>query len=195
MATGIHVHIWSSLLLAILSGRAVPAANVNVVHTGNTSESSLLLRNIQTELTQLGCNIVLVPLPESTAAHVYAEPPWDANGEDPLMKLLRNTTVWHSDAGFIHRLEHSGSNMGFREKRSPSLHISVYPRGATYIYEIHYDRFLALGREPIASLKHIFGEVIPNRYFGKHTSEEHINLLIQRRQSSELRDGRIERER
>lgn len=79
--------------------------------------------------------------------------------------------------------------MGFREKRSPSLHISVYPRGGTYIYEIHYDRFLALGHEPVGSLKHIFGEVIPNRYFGKHTSQEHINLLMQRRQGGDLRDG------
>jgi hypothetical protein len=192
MAPRIHVHIWSVLLLAILSGGGATAAHVEATHAGNASESSLLRRNVQTELTRLGCNIVLVPLPESTGAHIYAEPSWDAEGEDPLMQRLQNRTEWHRDAGFIHRLGHHGSNIGFRQKRSPSLHISVYPRGRTYIYEIHYDRFLALGRRPVASLKHIFGEVIPNGYFGKHTSQEHINLLIQRRQSGELRDGSFE---
>jgi hypothetical protein len=192
MVPRIHVHIWSVSLLAILSGGGASAVNVKTTHSGSASESSLLLRNAQTELARLGCNIVLVPLPESTAAHIYAEPSWDANGEDPLMQRLLNRTEWHRDAGFIHRLGHRGSNIGFRQKRSPSLHISVYPRGRTYIYEIHYDRFLALGHRPVASLKHIFGEVIPNRFFGKHTSQEHINLLMQRRQGGELRVGSIE---
>jgi len=166
-------------LLAILAGGAL-AANVSP-HADGGNDPSLLLRNVQTELARLGCNIVLVPLPESTASHLYIEPAWDPNGNDPLMQRLLNLTEWHRDAGFLHRLGHRGSNLGFRQKRSPSLHISVYPRGRTYIYEIHYDRFLALGRSPIGSLKHIFGEVIPNRYFGKHTSEEHINLLLERR--------------
>ena len=192
MVPRIYVHIWSVSLLVILSGGGASAVNVKTTHTGSASESSLLLRNAQTELARLGSNIVLVPLPESTAAHIYAEPSWDANGEDPLMQRLLNRTEWHRDAGFIHRLGHRGSNIGFRQKRSPSLHISVYPRGRTYIYEIHYDRFLALGHRPVASLKHIFAEVIPNRFFGKHTSQEHINLLMQRRQGGELRVGSIE---
>jgi hypothetical protein len=192
MVPRIHVHIWSVYLLAILSGGGATAANVKTTHAGSGSECSLLLRNVQTELTRLGSNIVLAPLPESTAAHIYAEPSFDANGEDPLMQQLMSRTEWHRDAGFIHRLGHRGSNIGFRQKRSPSLHISVYPRGRTYIYEIHYDRFLALGRRPVAAFKHIFGEVIPNRFFGKHTSQEHINLLMQRRQGGELRVGSIE---
>jgi hypothetical protein len=192
LITPIHVHIWSVSLLAILAGGAALAGNAETTPAGSTSESSLLLGNVQTELTRLGCNIVLVPLPESSAAHVYAERPWDAIGEDPLMQRLLNSTEWHRDAGFIHRLGHRGSNIGFRQKRSPSLHISVYPRGQTYIYEIHVDRFLALGHRPVGSLKHIFGEVIPNRYFGKHTSQEHINLLMQRRQGGKLRAGSLD---
>ena len=178
MTSGIHVYIWFVSLLAILSS-AGSAANVKATQSGK--ESAPLLGNVQTELRRLGCNIVLIPLSESTANHIYAEPFLDSNGEDPLMQRLQNRAEWHRDAGFIHRLGHRGSNIGFRQKRSPSLHISVYQRGRTYVYEIHYDRFLALGRRPIASLKHIFGEVIPNGYFGKHTSQEHINLLIQRR--------------
>ena len=188
MITGVQVRICSLGFLAILSGGGASAA----VDSENRSESSLLLKNVQTELNRLGCNSALVPLPESTAAHIYASPSWDVNGHDPLMQLLRNGTEWHSDGGFIHRLQHRGSSFGFREKRSPSLHMSVYPRGRTYIYEIHIDRFLALGHEPVASLKHIFGEVIPNRFFGKHTSQEHIHLLMQRRQGSEPRDGFVE---
>jgi hypothetical protein len=185
MAPGIHLHIWSVSLLAILGGAL--AGNVETTPGGSTGNSSLLLGNVQTELIRLGCNVVLVPLPESNAAHIYAEPSWDTGGEDPLMQRLLNSAEWHRDAGFIHRLGHRGSNVGFRQKRSPSLHISVYPRGETYIYEIHVDRFLALGHRPVGSLKHIFGEVIPNRYFGKHTSQEHINLLMQRRQGGKLR--------
>jgi hypothetical protein len=192
MTPGIHVHIWSVSILAILSGGGASAANVKTTSSGNSGESLLLLRNVQTELARMGCNIVLDPLPESTAAHIYAAPAWDDNGEDPLMQRLQNRAEWHRDAGFIHRLGHRGSNIGFRQKRSPSLHINVYPRGLSYIYEIHYDRFLALGRRPVASLKHIFGECIPNRYFGKHTSQEHINLLIRRRQGGELHDGAFE---
>jgi hypothetical protein len=192
MTPGIHVHIWSVSLLAILSCGGASAANVKTTPFGNNGESLLLLRNVQTELARMGCNIVLDPLPESTAAHIYAAPAWDANGEDPLMQRLQNRAEWHRDAGFIHRLGHRGSNIGFRQKRSPSLHISVYPRGRSYIYEIHYDRFLALGRRPVASLKHIFGECIPNRYFGKHTSQEHINLLIRKRQQGQLRDSSFE---
>jgi hypothetical protein len=192
MTQGIHVHIWSVLLLAILSGGGASAANVKTTQAVSASDSSLLLRNVGTELARLGCNIVLVPLPESTSAHIYAAPSWDANGEDPLMQRLQNKAEWHRDAGFIHRLGHRGSDVGFRQKRSPSLHISVYPRGGTYVYEIHYDRFLALGRRPVASLKHIFGECIPNRYFGKHTSQEHIDVLIRRRQRGELRAGSFE---
>ena len=193
MAPGIHVHIGFVSLLAILSGGGSSAANIKRTPAADSSESSLLLRNVQTELARLGCNVTLVALPESTKDHIYAEPSWDARGEDPLMQRLLDRTAWHRDAGFIHRLGHRGSNIGFRQKQSPSLHVSVYPRGDTYIYEIHCDRFLALGGRPIASLKHIFGEVIPNGYFGKHTSQEHINLLMQRRQSGDLRDGSLQR--
>lgn len=90
MTPRIHVHIWSLLLLAILSAGGASAANVKTTNAGSTNESSLLLKNVQIELTRLGCDIVLVPLPESTAAHIYAEPSWDANGEDQLMQLLQN---------------------------------------------------------------------------------------------------------
>jgi hypothetical protein len=58
-----------------------------------------------------------------------------------------------------------------------------------YLYEFHFDRFLALGHTPVSSLKHIFAEVIPNRFFGKRTSQEHIKMLLLRRQSSDARGG------
>jgi hypothetical protein len=43
----------------------------------------------------MGCDIVLDPLPECAAAHIYAAPAWDANGEDPLMQRLQNMAEWH----------------------------------------------------------------------------------------------------
>ena len=192
MGQSIHVFRSVSVLAIVCGCGAAWAASIKPTHGGSAGESSMLLKNVQIELTRLGCKIMLVPLPESTSAHIYIERPPDAGGEDPLMLRLQNRAEWHRDAGFIHRLGHRGSTYGFRQKRSPSLHISIYPRGPTYIYEIHYDRFLALGRRPVASLKHIFGEVIPNGYFGKHTCQEHINRLMQRRPGGEHRDGSVE---
>ena len=186
MASRFHVHIWSVSLLAVLAGGAL-AATVQATHAGRRSEPSPLLSNVQAELLRLGCHITLVPLPESTADHIYIDPPWNIAGEDPLLPRLQNRSEWQRDGGFIHRISHRGSNFGFREKRSPSLHISVYPRGPSYVYEMHYDRFLALGRTPIGSLKHIFGEVIPNGFLGKHTSQNHIRMLMQRTQDGARR--------
>jgi hypothetical protein len=160
-------------LLAMLMLQALPARAAG--------DPALLLNNVQNELKRLGADVSLVPLPRSTATHLYAEPLWAADGIDELWQRLLNKEEWHSDAGLTHRLSHPGSRIGFRQKQSPSLHIIVYPSGPTYVYEFHYDRFLAVGRKPVSALKHIFGEVIPNRYFGKETSQQHIDQLIQRR--------------
>ena len=169
------------LLLSFCFAAGAAASNISVVHSRG-SEPSRLLMNVQAELTRLGFSFVLVPLPTSNTNHIYARPLWVTNGKDELWCELVNRQAWQPDAGFIHRLGHAGSRIGFRQKRSPSLHISVYDVGDTYVYEFHYDRFLSLGSSPISALKHIFAEVIPNAYFGKRTSQEHIGVLLQRRQ-------------
>jgi len=172
-----------SLTLFLSVGFAAGAVAANIIGVQNTRTEPLpLLINVQTELTRLGFRFVLVPLPTSTANHIYARPLWITNRRDELWCELLNRQAWQRDAGLIHRLGHRGSWIGFRQKRSPSLHISVYDEGNTYVYEFHYDRFLSLGHTPISALKHIFAEVIPNRYFGKRTSQEHIGVLLQRRQ-------------
>ena len=181
MGSTIRARISFTLFLGLCSAAGATAASIKAMPPPR-GEPSQLLVNVQAELTRLGFQFVLVPLPTSTTSHIYARPLWVTNRKDELWCALVNRQAWQRDAGLIHRLGHHGSRIGFRQKRSPSLHISVYDDGNTYVYEFHYDRFLSLGHAPISALKHIFAEVIPNHYFGTRTSQEHIGILLQRRQ-------------
>jgi hypothetical protein len=168
----------------LLSACCVAGSKANSTESAELprGESTHLRINVQAELDRMGLGFVLVPLPTSTASHIYARPLWITNRRDDLWCQLANQHAWHRDSGLMHRLGHRGSKIGFRQKRSPSLHISVYDDADAYIYEFHFDRFLSIGHAPVSAVQHIFGEVIPNRYFGKSTSQAHIGVLLQRRQ-------------
>jgi hypothetical protein len=106
------------------------------------------------------------------ADHIEAVPALK-DGMDRLGTDFReNKKRWRRNWGICTRLEHHGGIQGWRARKKFSLHVTAFRRTAdgSLYYEIHVDHWAPSLWNPLGSFFHCFGEYVPHKLTGGHTS-------------------------
>jgi hypothetical protein len=134
-------------------------------------------KNVRHRLKQLGLssNVKIFSISDK-GDYLYALPIL-VNGKDILWDDFHtNKKVWTKNPIFWGRLFKTRRSESWRSLRKSSLHITVhYFHDKTRYYEMHLDNWAPKGiRDPVNSVRHIFGEVLWHKITGRSVNQDRI---------------------